>query len=140
MRISAVPYEVVDIVWQDAKRWLEPAVKTAKGRYTIDDIRGYLDDRIIALWVAMTDDNEIKAAITTRIYDYPKGRALEMDWIGGEEMDTWLPQFQEKLEGYAKDMECDFMAGQGRRGWTKPLTELGWELEHVSFRKELTDG
>lgn len=140
MRISAVPYEVVDIVWEDAKRWLEPAVTTAKGRYSIEDIRRFLDDRIIALWVAMTEDNEIKAAITTRVFEYPNSRALEMDWIGGEEMETWLPQFQERLEEYGKSMGCDFMAGQGRRGWTKPLKELGWELENVSFRKELTDG
>ena len=63
-----------------------------------------------------------------------------MDWIGGEEMDKWLPQFQEKLEAYAHSMNCDFLSGQGRRGWTKPLKKLGWEEEFVSFRKDLTDG
>ena len=83
MRISAVPYDVVDVVWEDAKRFLEPAIKTAKRRYTIDSIKKHIDGHYIALWVAMDEDNKIKATITTRIYDYPKGRALEMDWIGG---------------------------------------------------------
>ena len=139
MRISAVPYEGIDVVWDDAKRWIEPALKRSKNRYNIEDIREYIEKKLLGLWVAFNDDNEIKAAITTRVYDYPNGRALEMDWIGGEQMDEWLPQFQEKLEDYGRSMGCNVMLGQGRKGWTKPLSQLGWEQESVFFRKELTD-
>lgn len=140
MRISAVPYEVIDVVWDDAKKFLEPAVNFAKTRYTIESIRQFIDGHHVALWVAMDDQNRMKATITTRVYDYPEGRSLEMDWIGGEDMEEWLPAFQERLEAYARDMGCDFMAGQGRKGWSKPLKKLGWEEEYVSFRKDLKDG
>ena len=72
MIVSAVPYEVVDVVWEDAKRFLEPAINTAKRRYTIDCVKQHIDDQHIALWVAMDDQNNLKATITTRIYDYPE--------------------------------------------------------------------
>ena len=66
MRISAVPYEGIDVVWDDAKRWIEPALKRSKNRYNIEDIREYIEKKLLGLWVAFNDDNEIKAAITTR--------------------------------------------------------------------------
>ena len=140
MRISAVPFDVVDVVWEDARRFLEPAIKSGGRRYNIETVKKFIDDRIIALWVALNEENDIKAVITTRVQQYPEGRALEMDWIGGEEMTEWLPEFHSTLESYARDMNCDFMAGQGRKGWTKPLQTLGWEAEFVSYRKDLTDG
>ena len=31
MMFSAVPKQVLDVVWEDVKKVLEPAVKTAKG-------------------------------------------------------------------------------------------------------------
>lgn len=139
MRVSAVPYEVVDVLWDEAKSLLEPALKFAKRRFTIESVKEHIDGQYIALWVAMDDENKLKAAITTRVQEYPNGRALEMDWIGGEEMDKWFPQFQEKLEEYARSMKCDFMTGQGRKGWKKILQNAGWQEEHVSFRKDLTD-
>lgn len=140
MRISAVPFEVVDVVWEDARRWLEPAVKSGGLRYSIDAIKEMIDKRIIALWAVLDDDNEMRAAITTRVQQYPEARWLEMDWIGGEEMDKWLPQLDDTLSGYARSMGCQFMSGQGRRGWMKPLGELGWESDSVAYRKDLRDG
>jgi len=161
MIISAVPYEAVDVVWPDVEEYIGKAVSHSGPRYNLQSVyellkKRYialsgprynlqsvyelLKKRYIALWVAMDEDHKIKAAITTRIFQYPEGRGLEMDWIGGDGMEEWLPPFQDALEKYALDNGCDFMAGQGRKGWEKPLKKLGWQYDFASFRKDLKNG
>jgi hypothetical protein len=42
MMFSAVPKQVLDVVWEDVKKLLEPAVDTAKGKMTIKDVYEYI--------------------------------------------------------------------------------------------------
>ena len=42
MMFSAVPKQVIDIVWDDVVKVLKPAVDTAKGKLGINDIKDYL--------------------------------------------------------------------------------------------------
>jgi hypothetical protein len=41
MMFSAVPKQVIDIVWDDVVKILEPAVKTAKGKLSVKDVYDY---------------------------------------------------------------------------------------------------
>ncbi len=38
MMFSAVPKQVLDVVWEDVKKVLEPAVQTAKGKLSVKDV------------------------------------------------------------------------------------------------------
>ena len=44
MIFSAVPKQVIDIVWDDVVKILEPAVKTAKGKLSVKDVYDYISE------------------------------------------------------------------------------------------------
>ena len=136
MMFSAVPKQVVDVVWDDVVKVLKPAVDTAKGKLGIKDIKSYLSDGLYELWVVM-DGTKIVAAITTRIIEYPERRALAMDFIGGTRMKEWLPQAQKTIEQFAVDNNCSHLEGYGRKAWGRWLGKYGWEPDYIAYRMEI---
>ena len=109
---SAVPKQVIDVVWDDVVKVLKPAVDTAKGKLGINDIKEYLSKGLYELWVVM-DGTKIIAAITTRIIEYPERKALAMDFIGGTRMKEWLPEAQSTIVQFANDNNCSHLEGYG---------------------------
>ena len=80
MIFSAVPKQVIDIVWDDVVKILEPAVKTAKGKLSVKDVYEYVSEGFYELWVVM-DGKKMIAVVTTRVIEYPERRALAMDLL-----------------------------------------------------------
>ena len=75
MMFSAVPKQVLDVVWEDVKKVLEPAVQTAKGKLSVKDVYDYIKKGVYELWVVM-EETKIVAVITTRAIEYPERRAF----------------------------------------------------------------
>lgn len=136
MMFSAVPKQVIDVIWEDVKAVLDPAVKTAKNKLSIKDVRDYIEKGIYELWVVM-DNTKIVAAMTTRVIEYPERKALAMDFIGGSRMKEWLPEAQRTLEKFAKDNNCLHLEGYGRKAWKRWLDKYGWKPDYVAYRMEL---
>ena len=136
---SAVPKQVIDVVWEDVVKVLKPAVDTAKGKLGIKDIKEYLSNGLYELWVVM-DGTKVVAAITTRIIEYPERKALAMDFIGGERMKEWLPQAQKTIEQFALDNNCSHLEGYGRKAWIKVLKRYNWKPEYIAYRMEIDNG
>ena len=126
MMFSAVPRQVIDIVWDDVVKILEPAVKTAKGKLSVKDVYDYISEGFYELWVVM-DGKKMIAVITTRVIEYPERRALAMDFIGGTRMKEWLPEAQRTIEKFARDNNCLHLEGYGRKAWKRWLTKYGWK-------------
>lgn len=140
LQVTVVPPAVVDIVWNDAKQFLQAALETTRGRYGMNDIYSLLQSGELVLWLVL-DDAEPIACITTRITDYPSGsRALAMDWIGGERMAEWLPMAHSMMKRYASDNGCTHMEGYGRKAWGRWLRKYGWEPEYTAYRMDLNNG
>jgi hypothetical protein len=139
LHFSVVPPQVVDAVWPQAKELLTKAVDSSLGVYDIDSVYVGLMSGEYVLWVVLEDTGPI-AAITTRVCDYPNGRGLALDWIGGERMSEWLPMVQEVMERYAKDNGCTHIEGYGRKAWGRWLQKYGWKPAYIAYRMELTDG
>lgn len=137
--ISAVPAEVLDVVWPDAAPLLEQAVETSGGRYSMERLWEELQERKLGLWVALEGTTPI-AAITTRIAVYPDCKALAMDWIGGTRMEEWLPVAHEILGRYGREHGCSHLEGYGRKGWERALRKFGWVPDLITYRMDLTDG
>jgi hypothetical protein len=115
IQITVVPPAVVDVVWPDAKEMLLRAVEATRGVYDIDSVeRG--------------------------LCEYPNGRGLALDWIGGERMREWLPMAQTVMERYARDNGCTHLEGYGREAWGRWLQKYGWKPAYIAYRMELTDG
>lgn len=137
LSVTMVPLTVVDLVWPDAKPFLEKALKTTKGRYDIKSLYDSLLTGDLALWLVLDGPAPI-AAITTRIIEYPTGsRGLAMDWIGGTRMSEWLGKMNEMMIKYAGEYGCTHLEGYGRSAWGRVLERYGWKPEYTAYRMDL---
>lgn len=139
MIISVVPKAVVDVVWDDVVKVLEPSVKTSVGKLRIEHIKEGIEKDIYVLWVVM-DANDIVAAIATKVIEYPLRKAMAMEWIGGTRMMEWLPIIHPTLVEFAKKNGCEHLEGYGRKAWGRALAKYGWEPEYTAYRLELNHG
>jgi len=136
---TPVPKKFLDAVWPDIVRVLEKSVATSSGKYGMADIYdGILKDDYV-LWVVL-DQDEVVAALTTRILGYPGKRGMAMDWLGGSRMSEWLPSVQRVMNSYARDNGCTHLEAYGRKAWGRWLAKYGWEPEYIAYRMELSDG
>jgi len=115
------------------------ATDTRNGQCHPFDIFDELIDGDAQLWGIFDDERELVAAFTTRVCQYRNARALSIDWIGGSQMNKWLPDGMEKMKDFAKFNGCNLLKGQGRSGWTKVLKNYGWEHDYIAMKMELTD-
>ena len=92
LMFTPVPVEFLDSVWTKVSNIMERSVKTAEGKYKVEDLYPEIVDNQIVLWIVADHDrdDEIIAAITTRLIEYPQGNSMAMDWIGGKRMKDWL--------------------------------------------------
>lgn len=136
---TPVPKRFLNAVWPDVVRVLGKSVATSRGKYDLSDVyNGILDDDYV-LWVIL-DQDEVVAAITTRIAGYPGQQGMALDWIGGTRMTEWLPMVQRVMSKYARDNGCTHLEGFGRKAWGRVLANYGWKPEYIAYRMELSDG
>lgn len=131
-----VPQEAVDLVWDQVAPMLEGATLTARGKCDIQDVRDGIDAGDYLLWVAEID-GEIVAAITTRIIDYPRCRAMALDWIGGKRMKEWIEVVNNAMVTHARHNGCTHLEGYGRDAWLRWTSRLGWKEDYTAFRMEI---
>ena len=138
MIVTALPYHVIDDMWIIVEPWLERASKITDGLYAAEDIKDRLDKQEMALWLVIDDENNDVpiACYTTRIIQYPKGRGMAVDFVGGRMMGSWLDDVLSMIDKYARDSQCTHIEGGGRKGWLPALEKAGWHSVH-SFRKNL---
>lgn len=135
MKISSVPKEYIQDIWPMVGKHLQKAIDKNPGLYTVDMLYADLINGAQLLWVAI-DDGAIKMAATTRIVVFPSGSMMIAEWLGGDEMESWLENALETIESYANDMGCRRMEVYGRKGW-KVLKQYGWNDAAVVYRKDL---
>jgi hypothetical protein len=139
LQLSAVPAEAIELVWQDVEPMLQKAIDASGGRYSTISILAALLRKELGLWVVLDYETPV-AAITTRVAEYPNGRALALDWIGGARMREWLPLAHDVFSRYAKDHGCTELQGYGRRAWERWLRTYGWKPDYIAYKMDLSDG
>ena len=113
--------------WEHAKPYIIRALKHTDC-YNIKDVEDGIRSGTFHLW------NGEKSAMITEIIQYPRLRALNLLFCGGdyEELQSMLPS----LEQFAKHFGCVRLYGGGRKGWHKKIKHLGFEQEYL-VKKEL---
>ena len=135
---SPVPKEHAKIIWPNVAKVLERSVATAEGKYKVDDILDCILKDELVLWVVLdTTDDEVVAAITTRLIEYPQGNAMAMDLRCGTRMKEWLPIAHKTLENHAKDNHCKYLEGYGRKAWGRWLGKYGWNPDYIAWKMDL---
>ena len=143
MIFTAIPKDALDIVWQDVSTMLAKALNTSSGKYHIDDIYYDIERGIYTLWLVIDDTlegNKVVAGITTRIIQYPNKRSLSMDWIGGNRMSEWMPMAMDKLTEFAKECDCTYLEGYGRKAWMRVLKKYNWKPDYIAYKMEINNG
>lgn len=134
-----VPKEHVHAVWSAAAPMLDRALATVPGTMTLDDLLLGLQTDEYMLWVVFIDKTLV-AAFTTRIVEYPRRRALSIDWVGGSRMREWFSPVMEVIRRHARYNGCRHVEGYGRDAWFRWVSREGFVRGPVVFRMELSDG
>jgi len=139
LKVSTVPKETVKYIWKDVERVLKRSVDTATGKVNlIDVLHGILNDTYV-LWVVF-DGEEVIAAITTRIIEYPQRRSMALDWVGGSRMKEWQDMAIQKITDFAVLNDCQHLEGYGRKAWGRALKKHGFYPEYIAYRMEIENG
>jgi hypothetical protein len=139
IRIAPVHPQVLDTIWEDVAAWLEPAIKTADGKFSIEDIKDEILSHTLVLWMVW-ENGKPSAFYTTRIIEYPQRKALALDWLGGTGIRRWMDAVLDNVEEHARNNNCLHLEGYGRMAWGRLLKRRGWEPEYVAYRMELGNG
>ncbi len=110
-----VPTQYLDTCWDKVAPFLEKAAHYTYGRYTVDDIRDAITDYDHVLWVALKE-GKITGAVVTNTVAYPKRKALNMAFCGGENLKEWKDPMLSLLRRYASDTGCDCIEATARQG------------------------
>lgn len=139
VEIFYVPNEIVPEVWGEVQEIMEKSIATSNGNFFPHDVLDHIMEGFYMLWIAKVD-GEIVAGITTRVIEYPNARSLSMDWIGGSQMQKWLPVAHEIIVDHAKANGCSQIEGYGRKAWGRWLAKYGWKPNYIAFKMELGNG
>ena len=132
-----MPQEAIGSVWKDVDGILKRAVDTVKDKSEVIDILTGVYEGMYVLWVVMNEDDKIIAAFTTRLIQYPRRRALALDWVGGTQMKEWEDQLIDTMKRYGNELGCSHLEGYGRKGWGRALKKYGFYPEYIAYRMEL---
>lgn len=139
VRCLPVPPEHLAAVWPTVEPILSRAVATANGKVDTADVLSGSQQGTYLLWIILIDE-EIVAVLTTRIVEYPKCRAMALDWVAGGRMKQWLAPAMRAIKNHAVMNKCTRMEGYGRDAWLRYLEPEGWSRDYTVFKMELSDG
>lgn len=138
MRVSMVPNDHVDAVWDKVKDYLDGAAQYTHGRYTVDDIYDCIKEYDYTLWIAFEED-KIKAAVVTNFAHYPRKKYLVMTFCGGDQLEQWKDPMLTLLQRFAYDTQCDGIEATARLGWTKIFKSDGHKPLWQTFQLPAAD-
>lgn len=131
MMFSGVLSSHIDLIWSQAKPFIERALPFSVGKFNIDYIYHALKDARMQLWVVL--DPDVVAAGVTEVQNYPQKRVCSVMFAGGDGQD-W-PRLMLTIEEFARYSGCNSVEIWGRKGWERVLTD--YSHLHTVIGKEL---
>lgn len=137
LQISLVPLFAVEKEWDRVKNLLKAATDMSGGRYRINDLKQKLTTGEFQLWVIFDQKFEIIAAITSTCTEYPDGKFLSGQFLGGSRLEDWKDKFCDVFDQWGRDCKCKSVELTGRAGWSKVLAPNGYREMYRTYQKEL---
>lgn len=128
----------VDDVWNRIEHFTQAALDRTEGEMAINDVKQYVEDRDMQLWV-ICDEEDIVGALITEVLDFPRKKACRYVTLGGDLKDAF-PVIDQSISAWAKSLGCDRMELIGRRGWSRAIKNLGYNEAYVYVTKDISDG
>jgi len=84
------------------------------------------------------DAEGLHACAVTEIGVFPRMKAVNINLIGGEGVERWLPELLSTIDEYARGQGCSrVMCSYARRGWIKLAAPMGWTPRAAVIAKDL---
>ena len=132
--VSPVPIADIGKVWGNCKPYLSQATDRSGGRETILTLYSKIKKGFTVLWVIMVDGFTV-GSLTTEVTDW---KSLHVSFLGGTDMNVWLPELIRQLKEYALYNHCTSIEQTGRKGWLKALESYGFvEEPFVTMKLDL---
>lgn len=65
------------------------------------------------------DDGKLDAVVVTEIRQFPRKRALVINFIAGRRLAEWWSPFVESMDEHARQRECSEIMAYARKGWVR---------------------
>ena len=131
MKFIQIKPESVDVIWPLVRDLLQKPVDQNLGEFDVEDVRKWLNDNYMHLWI-IGDEEEVLLAVTTEFVAYPRETRLRIVLAGGKKnnMDKWFDVFWDKdsvIHTFAKENNVKRFEVCGRDGWLKVLAKVGFK-------------
>jgi hypothetical protein len=134
MKILIIKNEEIDEIWEYVEDYLAQAASYSNGKFLIEDVKANIIHRNQTLWVAYDDEQDkIMGATVTEVCQYPRIRALMIQFIGGIQLETWKSPQLEAFQIYARNAGCQIIEAFGRSGWEKICRDDGFKQDCIMF-------
>jgi hypothetical protein len=132
---------MVDEYWSLVEFMLREGLKYDGDPMTIDDLKGYIKDNKMGLFMMFGSDDGIQYKVfgvcVVRITALPNFSQCEVILLKGEKRELWQDQLADTIEGIAKSEGCKRIAVHARPGWMPFLKTKGWGVKRYLYTKEL---
>jgi hypothetical protein len=140
IKVSIVPTEHAFAIWPKVRHHLSRCVEYTGDRFEVEDMLTQIVEGDQELWIAYDDDTkDIKGVVTTGYLNYPRKRALCMQFTGGDDLKEWKEPMLEMLQQWAFDNNCDVIECSGRPGWAKIFDTDGHKPLWQTFELPVAD-
>ena len=135
--IIAIPSDEIAPLWRHVKEMLYPAVERSHGRWTMQTLLIALKEGKQQLWVVFEEGQPIKGVATTEILSYPHTNMLAIQYLGGNDLETWGMSYLKRVEEFAKAAKCQGIEATGRKGLWKWFKEDDYKDAYTVYEKEI---
>lgn len=132
---SQIPY-----VWHEVKSMVDEALVHSNGELLSSDL---LSDLLAGESILLLGkkDGEIYSTLIAEYQEHPRKKSIYITaWTtkNRQGFNDWADLLEDKLISIAKELECDFLETQCRKGLAKKIrTQYGWTHEYSVITKPI---
>lgn len=134
IQLLCIPRDDIAKIWRGDVHDMIDAGFAAADVPMPDDILQQLEIGTRLLWVAVTAEAKIVAAMLTQLFEMRSGRACKMMECGGSRLLEWV-HLREEIEQYARREGCSRVMLIGRPGWARCLPD--YQMTAVFLEKRI---
>jgi hypothetical protein len=102
--------------WSELRPQIQKALSKGAGDSTTEE---YLFQMVLSGMAQAWVVGEVDALLLVSIHEHPNKKTVFVEICAGKDMDSWLPEVEEKLRDYRDIIGADTIEMCGRRGFTK---------------------
>jgi len=137
--ITMVPANYLNNLWPDVRTQLAKATKRSNGRWSLEFLYAAILNGSQQLWVAFDSENNIDGVGTTEILQYPEKKMLAVQFLGGDNFNSWVWEMLDRFKDFGRDNSCQGIEATARMGFWKWSQQDEFSRSYVVYERSLED-